>query len=1719
MVRIVGLNKKYFPQSNPLDRILTPQAQAVLNKPTVQNPVARPTAMDSVSYDKPNLLSSVKDMASVIGQGVRGIGRFTKRTYDNRAEVGQELKLGLDLGMKQTTNTILGFLSRPQEDTKKYSAKPLIADWETQIAPKMKEIITKNNKIISETPRSFPTSGLSLADKIKDPRYVFGVGAQQLPNFGAVLGAGLLTGGAGAVGAGFVLESQSAYEDAKSKGVSEKEAVNIGAGVGVVNSLLEVLPVLKFLDGTPVGQQVKKKITQYAANIFLKTGVQALEEGGTEYLQEVTANAFAKVYDENRGLFDNAAESGFFGALTGGGVGAASAVVSPNIGLSIEAKQEAENKIRQLNEAIDLSSSLRERTTNKTTLKQIDRAIKKNEALLIKEYRKLSPSKTPTIGLQIEDGSGLLEEARNYKPVDPITQEALNFKSADEFVKAQGKPVYHGTSSQNARNIDTQGFDIGKNLGATGKNYGNRFGTGFYFTDNPNSATKYAVAVDKTQPTVMDIFINPKAKILSLEAGNENAVLSRVLGKEVTGFEKQTASSRNITSEELTKLLKQKGFDGIKWKSESLPQYNIKSATETTIFDAKNVKTKSQLTDIWKKANKPKAKPVPLQEKISKAETNLQKLGFERDSLDTKFDSRDLENQYQAFKKLVSTQALDKINDAPQLKARIKANPEQVDNMLYSQELTDSEVFDMFKERRFQELGQRGEKGRINREEKVVKKELTKLEKVAKARQEKQDLIDRVKKMYDDRVAKIKDSKQILQGRRAFIKAVQKHFGITDNELKSITRRDIRLMSDIEFKQHLDNIRIKSEQLANRRQAKNELTAQIEQKNLNIEPLRQAMDLPPIHQMTINQLNEFAKVLEQYKANDVFLSKRKLETIHRTELSGIKTYREAREVFNKKHGTDFESLSAGTMDRVTGNVGLSEKNPFYKEMVEDFYKVMLIREQEFVEIERKTLELTKAVVKTKSLTERILHKLIPQQKNIAKWFDAKDKSTVEVNEAEMALIKHIQKHYIDARDYLIKEKQLKHAIDSDNYFTNLRRNFLESVKEDGLITAVKEIFVQQKQDEVQFGITDQKTGVILALEKFFPFALHRSGNLKPSENVVGAFLTYMKAFKKKQAIDATTPLIMTYADAFTPSGTTKNGLGIDTSLQTFTKEWLNNQRGRRAKLLLKQGGPGEFALRLIKQGISLLYLGGNLTVSAATQVGEQAVTFQLLGNKAFVVAKARSHTKKGKRIIAKYESFIGKNPWGQLVEPARKIGDRAMEGIFILFRDANIRRNKQSLLGMMTPEEYASETLSPERLAEIRLAVSRYGMVDGAGSILGATPEFQTALQFRAWATQIMGTSLRNLDYIRSWITSKGTLNKAEAKRALIEIGRVIEVISFVTILSLWGADDEDDDMLSKLKKRAYQEATTVLQGANPFTFATVPPLISFIDQLTKNLKTLAKLEVYTTSKFGEYKKGSLKGLNHLKKQFTPSLVKQFDELPDKTEVDILEKILKDLESGKLNEETGRAKLNSEMKKLKAKQKKERFQLPPVEYLEDLSDRLASGAITEDEGRTELEQYTGQDAEAQLEGEYKDEKSFFGWVELYAQAIGTNPFTVINTVLHDNRIRKIDNGTIIVERNATLKQSGEDIPLNKRRSQEFRKEEGATKEFKADHTMPLQLGGLDTKSNMKLISTEEWERNTPVENYLGDKLRAGLMNHKQVRKLIKEFKDGKITAEEVYKSP
>lgn len=131
------------------------------------------------------------------------------------------------------------------------------------------------------------------------------------------------------------------------------------------------------------------------------------------------------------------------------------------------------------------------------------------------------------------------------------------------------------------------------------------------------------------------------------------------------------------------------------------------------------------------------------------------------------------------------------------------------------------------------------------------------------------------------------------------------------------------------------------------------------------------------------------------------------------------------------------------------------------------------------------------------------------------------------------------------------------------------------------------------------------------------------------------------------------------------------------------------------------------------------------------------------------------------------------------------------------------------------------------------------------------------------------------------------------------------------------------------------------------------------------------------------------------------------------------------------------------------------------------------------------------------------EQGFIKIISTYAKAAKTDPVTFFNRLFTGQKIRRVDSGAIIVER------------MSLADSQNVKKKLGSKDDMKLDHTIPLELGGSNAESNLKLVSNDEWKSYSPVENKVGALLRAGKVDKKEAQRLILGFKQGNISKEEI----
>lgn len=160
------------------------------------------------------------------------------------------------------------------------------------------------------------------------------------------------------------------------------------------------------------------------------------------------------------------------------------------------------------------------------------------------------------MGMSIEDISKTAGKVDNN-----LIKEARKYKSAEEFVKAQGETVFRGGNKSFDKTL------IGED--------------GVFVTPSEFMAGTFGKNVD-------ELVISPKAKVLSYDD------LPASL-KEIDNWDDYSAA--------ISKYGREKGVDVI----DSLPpKVDFPRGMERTVLNPEVIKTKSQLTDIWNKANKKK---------------------------------------------------------------------------------------------------------------------------------------------------------------------------------------------------------------------------------------------------------------------------------------------------------------------------------------------------------------------------------------------------------------------------------------------------------------------------------------------------------------------------------------------------------------------------------------------------------------------------------------------------------------------------------------------------------------------------------------------------------------------------------------------------------------------------------------------------------------------------------------------------------------------------------------------------------------------------------------------------------------------------------------------------------------------------------------------------------------------------------------------------------
>ena len=729
-----------------------------------------------------------------------------------------------------------------------------------------------------------------------------------------------------------------------------------------------------------------------------------------------------------------------------------------------------------------------------------------------------------------------------------------------------------------------------------------------------------------------------------------------------------------------------------------------------------------------------------------------------------------------------------------------------------------------------------------------------------------------------------------LKDRRSKINAIKHAFNLDDVQMRKIRgNADPRFMDAKEFDTWYADLETKAIGEKRWMDEKVIVDAIVKEKELNkVDNLRVALKLPPIKEMSLEQLFQFDEALSQFKFNDTFLGPRMIQTIINTDIGSVKTVREIRESLAKQVGVsnlELTNVAGKWGDKFLYDPALAEENPLYKYMVTAWTAKKVEADQKVMLVKKRIDEL--AFAARKSRKRSLSDMLVPQDKLVFDYLEtpAEEKHFMlqRMTKAEAEFGDFVEGLFRGYRNILLEKGTLKRY--RKDYITHTSRSFFERWKDDGFVSAIKtywESLVEQRVDFEAIG----ETGEVLGLEKFFKYALQREGGMVPSKNVARAVMMYVRTFEKKQALDQIIPKVDAYTFSLQRSTKIKDptGLNVDGRLRRFVREWLNNKKGRRIEFVVSQGGKMDARLRAFKLFLSIKDLGFNVITGTASAGGAAISNYVGLTTRSYAKGIGRALTRQGKALAVKYNGVVGEPTFENIISASNDIGDTFQAGAFGILQDVAYRAKRQFFLGSLTSEEWRSGNVTAQRLAQIKLNMAKFHPLDDTRSVIGSTPEVQFVTMYKSWAVPFLMTARTNAKKtIRAFREAEGLKEKAatlktEEARQLMKL--TVGAMGIYTFFHTVFEDDDakDETFVSKLKSRFVRETASSLSALNPSTWLSIRPL-EFAQQLAEGIDLLIKLEQYKTSG-KDYRKGDLKGLTTLKREFTPSVVRQFMDAP-----------------------------------------------------------------------------------------------------------------------------------------------------------------------------------------------------------------------------------------------
>lgn len=748
--------------------------------------------------------------------------------------------------------------------------------------------------------------------------------------------------------------------------------------------------------------------------------------------------------------------------------------------------------------------------------------------------------------------------------------------------------------------------------------------------------------------------------------------------------------------------------------------------------------------------------------------------------------------------------------------------------------------------------------------------------------------------------------KEVLDVRRKQILNVAERLDLTPTELReAMGQRNYGVMSDAEFdhwfnggerKKGKDMVAFegfvdKAKAVLRERYARDEVQRVLKDKAiLGERNIRALHDLPPIGRMNEQQLYKFLDVLDSYEKGSRALPKKNIEALQTGPYKEARTYQDVQRLAAEKLKKPLDSLLGARRDQfdyLRGDVALAEKHPLFAAVVDPVQQARARAAATHEAWHETNVRLgAEALASRSGILKRFIDPTMPE---VVKHLEVDPAllyagqvdpaSLPKLTPAEQWYVDFLRESFHDAREYLRATGELEQSRFENSYFPHVKRSLLEvvkSIKDSGVRKALGEMVDGMFNSQEKLTVPDPQA---FGYRKFFKNTVFRTGELKPSQEVMRVADNYMRDFIEKRELDIAGPEALTLARSVLALETDKSPDMVKAreAVLQLVKDYLNNKKGINTTFekIAPRGGAIDATLRATSAFISATRIALNAALEVTAPIGENLAATQVTGHGGYAKAQLLMLTPEGRKFLENYEHFTGKGQFETFFEPGRNAEQRAATLMYGALQMGRTHALKSILLALATPEEIKAGKMAPERLAEIERQTGRWVDLHGMKSIAGSTTPGAAYTKFRTWMLPIMRSVTQDL---KASIDSLRGQKEMTSQQKWELVSAAINTSVAASALYLAKPDPEDKSMWADVRRRATSELFSILQGANPTELLKPGPVVKFYEDLYNNLKLLYTMERY---KGGDHE-GELKGPPALERQLVPVMFRQFKKPEEK---------------------------------------------------------------------------------------------------------------------------------------------------------------------------------------------------------------------------------------------